>query len=324
VQVVGYDNNRQAWLIKNSWGPRFADKGFAWVGFDAPSMCDPQDTHGFVFEPYLPPAAAALPRLAPAPGRKGCFMYKAVAGDHPEGLASRYGLRVQQLLLDNLDVIKEPSTVPVGTSLLLCGVRTSAVVPVADAGAGTAAAAAGVSSLSGSSGEVRTLLAIKRAMDPSNTALTDWQSGSATPCDWRGVTCDEGSGQVTSISFSGETRKQPKIRLSGQLPSGALLSRLPALLVINLPGTGVGGPLPEDWSQLAKLGAVNLTNNRLAGVDTLRQGRQAGHSLLCSSCTSPLPPACVQGIPKTSCRQLEDSSWHWLMFHQVSAGDAFL
>jgi hypothetical protein len=119
VQVVGYDNNLQAWLIKNSWGPKFAADGFAWVAFEAPGMCDLTDTYGFAFIPSQPQPTAQL-AIAPAPGRKGCWVYQALVGDYPYAIASRVGMSVAQLLLDNLDVIKDPSTVAAGTRLLLC------------------------------------------------------------------------------------------------------------------------------------------------------------------------------------------------------------
>jgi hypothetical protein len=244
VQVVGYDNSRQAWLIKNSWGPGFAAKGFAWVAFDAPGMCDVRDTYGFRFTP-LGFQPADLPRLTPAAGRQGCYTYKAVAGDYPEGLASRVGIPVQRLLLDNLDVIKDPSVLPSGTTLLLCSISPAVV--------------AGVRS---GNDEVAALLAIKRVLDPPGTALQDWQPSSPTPCSWTGVTCDAGSKQVTRINFISVAAK---VQLSGQLPSGALLRRLPGLVYLSLSATGVGGPLPEDWSQLKQLEQIRLGDNKLSG-----------------------------------------------------------
>jgi hypothetical protein len=279
VQVVGYDNTRQAWLIKNSWGPGFAVKGFAWVSFDAPSMCDPQDTYGFVFQPYLPPPAAAHASLSPAPGRKGCYTYRAVAGDYPEGLASRYGLRVQQLLLDNLGVIKDPSAVPAGTGLMLCGVSPAALAGGAVVtGAGpTGAPAPGAlpattttttttsSSSSSREEEMRVLMAIKRVLAPVADGLADWQLGSPSPCSWTGVTCDRGTGRVKALGLWDSAANKTLAQLSGRLPSGTLLRGLPALTVIALSGTGVGGPLPEDWSQLGQLDRVLMSRNKLTG-----------------------------------------------------------
>jgi hypothetical protein len=126
VQVVGYDNSKQAWLVKNSWGDRWASEGYGWVSFSAPGICDTDNTYGFTFTPKQPPAAAK-PQLVVVPGRPGCYRYTAVAGDYPEGLASQFGVKLQQLLLDNLAVLQDPSTVPPGAALLLCGISSAAL-----------------------------------------------------------------------------------------------------------------------------------------------------------------------------------------------------
>lgn len=34
VSIVGYDDSKQAWLIRNSWGEEWGEKGFAWVAYD--------------------------------------------------------------------------------------------------------------------------------------------------------------------------------------------------------------------------------------------------------------------------------------------------
>jgi cathepsin L len=33
VLLIGWDDTKQAWLIKNSWGDRWADKGYAWIHY---------------------------------------------------------------------------------------------------------------------------------------------------------------------------------------------------------------------------------------------------------------------------------------------------
>jgi hypothetical protein len=251
VQVVGYDNNRQAWLIKNSWGRRFAFEGFATVAYDAPGMCDVRDTYGFVFVPSQR-RPIDLPRLSPAPGRKGCYTYRAVEGDYPEGLASQMGIPVQRLLLDNLNVIDDPSTLQAGTTLLLCSLSSGVASVKGDAAGG------------GVQDEMAALLAIKRVLDPPGTSLIDWQPGSPSPCTWIGLECDTGEQRVTYINFLDAAGKR-NVKLSGQLPSAALLRRLPALVYISMSSTGVGGPLPDDWSQLKQLEEIQLFYNNLTG-----------------------------------------------------------
>ena len=33
--LVGWDDNKQAWLIKNSWGKDWGEDGFGWVKYDS-------------------------------------------------------------------------------------------------------------------------------------------------------------------------------------------------------------------------------------------------------------------------------------------------
>ncbi len=48
VAVVGYDDDRRAWLIKNSWGPHWGEGGFGYIAYNA---CD---IEGNVFwDPYV-------------------------------------------------------------------------------------------------------------------------------------------------------------------------------------------------------------------------------------------------------------------------------
>lgn len=43
---AGYDNDQQYWIIKNSWGPRFGQGGYAKVAYGATktSIGSPEDT----------------------------------------------------------------------------------------------------------------------------------------------------------------------------------------------------------------------------------------------------------------------------------------
>lgn len=38
INVIGWDDNKQAWLIKNSWGTYWGHQGYGWIGYDALSI----------------------------------------------------------------------------------------------------------------------------------------------------------------------------------------------------------------------------------------------------------------------------------------------
>jgi hypothetical protein len=120
VQVVGYDNDRQAWLARNSWGSDFGMAGYFWVNFSAPGMCDGSDTFGLIFTPSKVPTVTGL---QPVPGNPQCFTYKAQPGDYPEQLVDRFGLGLkglQRLVRDNLDHMPELDRFTPGAPLLVC------------------------------------------------------------------------------------------------------------------------------------------------------------------------------------------------------------
>lgn len=50
VSLVGYDDNKQAWLIRNSWGEEFGENGFAWISYADKSGIASQ-TWGFELAP---------------------------------------------------------------------------------------------------------------------------------------------------------------------------------------------------------------------------------------------------------------------------------
>lgn len=38
VLIVGWDDERRAWLVKNSWGESWGEKGYGWIGYDAANI----------------------------------------------------------------------------------------------------------------------------------------------------------------------------------------------------------------------------------------------------------------------------------------------
>jgi hypothetical protein len=236
VQVVGYDNDGQFWLIKNSWGPNWGDKGFFRISYESPSVCDPSETYGFIYTPDLPPP---LPRqrLAATADKEGCFVYTSVTGDYPELVATVFGVPVEKLLLDNTAVLPDPSTIPAGTKLTLCGLPGDLLTASASAGA--------VSPVT--LGQMQGLLALAQSLDPTGELAWNSSAEAATGayCRWPGVTCLDGK-LVALLDIKNKN-------LAGQLPPASVLQQLPALTSIVLTNNKIGGTLPADWSVLRNM-----------------------------------------------------------------------
>jgi hypothetical protein len=59
MTLVGYDERRQAFKVINSWGVRWGDGGFGWIGYEAYRM--------FTRQAYVMDVAAGPPPFSPAP-----------------------------------------------------------------------------------------------------------------------------------------------------------------------------------------------------------------------------------------------------------------
>uniref|UniRef100_A0A383WI10 Peptidase C1A papain C-terminal domain-containing protein n=1 Tax=Tetradesmus obliquus TaxID=3088 RepID=A0A383WI10_TETOB len=127
VAVVGYDNVKQAWIVKNSWGAATGDRGFFRVKFGVCGMMAPGDTFG-VF--YLPDALKTLEVAGAAPSRQGkkcymyrgkkCYMYRARKEDSLAKIADRTVVSIGQLLTDNIQAIKSLDKPLTGLRLRIC------------------------------------------------------------------------------------------------------------------------------------------------------------------------------------------------------------
>ncbi|WIA42099.1 hypothetical protein OEZ86_009374 [Tetradesmus obliquus] len=121
ITLVGYNLQDKYWIAKSSWGVKFADGGFFRVAFNASvGVCNPKDTFAMKFNPDFPPAQPPVTKL---PGRQGCYTYKAAQSDYAYKVAAVFGLPVQQLLQDNLRVIRTPEQLLGGLTLTLCGIQ---------------------------------------------------------------------------------------------------------------------------------------------------------------------------------------------------------
>lgn len=144
VVLIGYDNNQESWLAKNSWGEGFADKGFFRVDFNTSAklgMCNPAETFGLVFKPEKKLQSPIS--LKPAPGRSGCFVYTAQPADYISQVATLFGVQIQQLLLDNVDTITNLDAPIAGSTLVIC--NASALLPPTTTAATTSAPPTAVS-----------------------------------------------------------------------------------------------------------------------------------------------------------------------------------
>lgn len=102
------------------------------------------------------------------------------------------------------------------------------------------------------------LLAMKAGfMDPLNH-LQDWKlNGTATPCLWTGIACNNVS-SVVGLYLG-------YMNLTGTLSSD--IGRLRSLVNVSLEGNNFTGLLPEEvTSQLVKVVYLNVSNNVFSGV----------------------------------------------------------
>ena len=250
VQVIGYDNEGEYWLAKNSWGSGFASGGFFKVGFYAASMC--AEAVGLVFNSYNP---LPMPKgqFYPSSKRPGCYEYRATSRDYVSRVAYMFSTAPQQVLLGNQDVITdEPDMSLDGRVLVLCGLGSVPPLAQLKPSSGGSSKTAGMSQLDA-------LLAIKRAIDPSGVlkAWTPPSGANGGYCKWEGIKCD-GSKNVLEVFPSGD--------LKGSLPDVHALQALPELWNLNLGGNGLQGTLPADWGGLSKLRSLSLRFNDLSGT----------------------------------------------------------
>lgn len=134
-------------------------------------------------------------------------------------------------------------------------------------------------------GETAALLAFKRSIsaDPS-ALLSGWDPAVQRHCEWRGVTCDAGSGRVIGLNLTG-SRSSPlagalavsignltELRVlslrhnafSGEIPAAAVGALL-HLEVLDLRYNNFSGKIPDEISYLLFLRVLDLAYNSLSG-----------------------------------------------------------
>jgi len=129
VVLVGYDNEGQFWLAKNSWGSDWADGGYFRVAFNVCSILSGNlgEAYGITFETKTKVDAAQLPvtccttaRDSSDSGAKKCYWYTARMGDYVSGIALRARIPVEDFLYDNVDIIRDLDKPLEGLKLRVC------------------------------------------------------------------------------------------------------------------------------------------------------------------------------------------------------------
>jgi hypothetical protein len=238
---VGYNNEGDWWLAKNSWGTGFADGGFFRIGFRVAGVCG--EAYGLAFSPYQS-RGLPLDRITASRSRPGCYDYKASSSDYVSKIADMFKVTPQKVLLDNLNVISSPDMFLGGITIAICGVGTIQSKPLITVSPGL--------------GQADALMKMKEDMDRMGS-LSDWtraSGGNGGYCNWKGVTCD-GSKDVINITT--------EVPLGGVVPSVNALRALPKLKVLDLEQTQLSGTLPPEYGSLARLEVLYLWGNKLTG-----------------------------------------------------------
>ena len=240
VVLVGYNLEQNYWLVRNSWGPNFADGGYFRVALNATTtgIANPDDTFALAFSAFHP-----LPRPNTTPSsKKDCVVYNGKPTDYVSKVARLFGVPVQDVLWRNQRVIKEPNMYLGGVNLELCGVK-----PLV----GARPKPPFVES------QFSALIAIRGILDNNDALSNVWSPLQTAYCEWAGVDCND-AGLVVSM--------YPEGKLGGILPHVNLLRRLPALKVVGLGDNGLQGEVPSQYSQLTNLQELSLFNNSLTGT----------------------------------------------------------
>eukprot|EP00877_Chromochloris_zofingiensis_P013840 jgi/Chrzof1/870/Cz01g32050.t1 len=128
VVLVGYNNEEEYWVVKNSWGPDWADGGFFKVAYGTSGILDGRKAFGVTWEPASPSRAPILVEVDAA--NPACKTYVAQKGDYISKVAKMFNVELEALLLDNQQGIQDLDEPLEGKKLRLCSVPANVTLDV--------------------------------------------------------------------------------------------------------------------------------------------------------------------------------------------------
>lgn len=129
VHIIGFDNTRAYWIVKNSWGPDFANGGYFRIAFGMSGIGD--TAIGLHFRPFqnlaserlLTPTSRspnAVPKESSRPS-PSCYEYVGQEGDTLPKVATIFGTTVQRLFAANTNTLGRSNRYYLrGLKLLVC------------------------------------------------------------------------------------------------------------------------------------------------------------------------------------------------------------
>ncbi|KAI8477344.1 MAG: hypothetical protein J3K34DRAFT_291 [Monoraphidium minutum] len=124
VAIIGYNLEEGYWLVQNSWGARWGADGRFKVAFNTCSLATAPDIYGIAWTPSKPDGTWPPVGLNASSKCAGGFEYEAQPHDYLSGVAQRYKVPLQRLLLDNTARVTDLDAPLTGKRLLLCGMQS--------------------------------------------------------------------------------------------------------------------------------------------------------------------------------------------------------
>ncbi|KAJ6824388.1 polygalacturonase inhibitor-like [Iris pallida] len=107
------------------------------------------------------------------------------------------------------------------------------------------------------------LLAFARSFPHNN--LLDFWTNATDCCNWDYLRCDDTTGRVTDLEFSGFSDDPPAIAFNGSIPASiGDLSALEGVSFAQMPG--LVGALPSQLTKLKKLKLLSVQNTQISGT----------------------------------------------------------